>query len=272
MQRPPSLSWLAIESLAEQHHFTGPLAQLRGEIADLSYKSYSHESENHRFDLAVLASLTPRLWPASYSRFNGYGAEYTSIDSLHLWKAEPMELACEVWLRSRTPSDPSHLAVYHMMNIVLHSNITVIQSFVHSAPDSTGRDPTKNAAAREAVNWAKDRHYLVASWHADSLITAIERALTDSQHDSTQVGARQGLRMVQSSHSDQRRLDHEAPHVPYAIYYATLVLWCGQFTAGQHLDSTRLSAKAVIARGERALSSHRVHIAQLLAQVLRGVA
>ena len=69
---------------------------------------------------------------------------------------------------------------------------------------------------------------------------------------------------------DSRRLPFEAPHIPYAVYFATLVLWCGAVTE-ETTVSNLLSAQASIARGERVLSLHKVHIAQLLARVLNDV-
>ncbi|KAK5242186.1 hypothetical protein LTR40_012878, partial [Exophiala xenobiotica] len=158
---------------------------------------------------------------------------------------------------------------YHMMNIMLHANLTVLQSFAHSPPGSAARDPKKSLAAREMHAWTQDRQYKIARWHAEQMIVSVEGAFT-STAKTDQQGSQQPPSRSSFTASEPRRLPHEAPHVPYAIYYATLVLWCGAVIE-ERGGAQPASVQAPIARGERILSLHKVHIAQLLARVLNEI-
>ena len=154
-----------------------------------------------------------------------------------------------------------------MMGIILHTNLTVLQNFAHSAPGSAARDAQRCSAAKEVYAWTQDRHYTTARWHAERIIDSLEVALADplvmmqTQMPSTRTSP---LAM------EPPRLAFESPHVPYAVYYAALVLWSGTFTVEGRVSSST-SAKAQIARGERILTLHTVHVAKLLARVLSEV-
>lgn len=271
MQRPPSLSWLIMDTIAKQPSSDGPLTDLRLETAELARGAPLTAGTYRKYDLATLTSLIPRLWPAVYPRHNSYGAENRLIESLSLWNTEPVELACEQWFRTRNPTEASHLVIYHMMHLVLHANTTIVQSFAHSAPESAGRDSTKSSAACEISKWTKSIHYETASWHAEAILATVEKAVIAPSSSSEQRTTHQGHGKAAFLYNDRRGLSYETPHVPYAIYYATLVLWCGAFTAAKSEGSAHSNAKAIIMRGERAVSLHKVHIAQLLAQVLREI-
>lgn len=224
--------------------------------------------QNNTFGLTSLASLNSFVWPATYPQQNDYGTEKHPSDDLFVWRADFAELACDTWLRTiHRPENLSHLVLYHMMGIILHSNLTVLQNFAHSAPGSAARDAERGLAAREIHAWTKDRHYTIAQWHAENMISSIEAALTEA------AAARQtqcASARTSSLPLELPGLAFEAPHVPYAVYYASLVLWAGAFTA-PHLAKSSLSERAQLARGELILLAHKVHIAQLLARLLNEV-
>lgn len=163
-------------------------------------------------------------------------------------------------------SNPSELTIYHLMNIMLHANLAVVQHFAHSTPGSAARDAKKSATGKEITAWVQSRHYQIAHWHAEQLITTVEGAFVSSRNKSEQLSSSR----TTSAHAEPRRLPYEAPHVPYAVYYATLVVWCGSILE-QTTKSSSAGGWASIARGERILSLHDVHISQLLAHVLNEV-
>lgn len=272
MQCPPSLSWHHPDSFAEPTSPADRIHQLHRLVAELADGGrMPNTSVCSEFSLASLAYASAFLWPAIYPRQNRYGVDAVVIESLSLWKGDFVELACDKWLRSNgQAADPSHLAVYHMMNLMLHTNLTVLQSFAHSSPGSTARDPKKSLAAQEIHAWTQSRHYKIAHWHAEQMIAAIEGAFTTLTSKGEQPILRQPPTRSSLSTMESRRLPFEAPHIPYAVYFATLVLWCGAVTE-EITVSTSFSAQASIARGERVLSLHKVHIAQLLARVLNDV-
>jgi hypothetical protein len=272
MHRPPSLSWHHVVSFSQMHSAGSQIDRLFHSVAELTDGGHACTSLlSNEFSLASLACLCIYSWPARYPRQNSYGPDNMLRESLCLWKADVAELACDAWLRTTGKAkDPSHLAIYHMMNIMLHTNLTVLQSFAHSAPGSTERDPKKGLAAREIHMWTQDRHYKIARWHAESMITSIEEAFTAPTNRVERQHPQQPSSWSKFSTTETRRLPYEAPHVPYAIYYATLVLWCG-LLADTTTVSSSVVAQAPIARGERILSLHKLHIAQLLARVLNEI-
>lgn len=272
MQRPPSLSWRHVDSFSQLHPVESQTARLFQAVAELT--DGGHASTPHvyeEFSLATLACLCIYSWPAGYPRQNSYGADNMLKESLSLWKADFAESACDTWLRtSGKAKEPSYLTVYHMMNIMLHTNLTVLQSFAHSASGSTARDPMKSSVAREIHAWTQDRHYKIARWHAENMINSIEGAFTTSTNRVEHQNSHHPSSRSSFWTTERRRLLYEAPHVPYAIYYATLVLWCGAVTDTSTISSSA-AAHAMIATGERILSLHKVHIAQLLARVLNEI-
>jgi hypothetical protein len=299
MQIPPSLSWHHVDSVVQSLPPDSQMAQLQHVVAGLTGPAHSRTDSSFldRFSMASLASLSPYLWPAIYPRQNRHHNNDDNgliSEGLSSWKADFIELACDNWLRtsSRQSRNPATLAIYHMMNIMLHANPTALQSFAHSSPGSAARDPKKTSAASEVHAWVQDRHYGIAHWHAEHLIHAIETAFVaaplnrqaEYQQDSQRRPA--SVSPVSSASVEQARLPFEAPHVPFAIYYATLVLWCGAAVPTKESSATTASissqsaaavsavasaARAHVVRGERILSLHKVHIAQLLARVLNQI-
>ncbi|KAJ9608016.1 hypothetical protein H2200_007004 [Cladophialophora chaetospira] len=260
MQCPPSLGWHHPNSITT---FSSPMDR----ISRLHHEEGIGSLRGKSSTLGNLASLSPFLWPVMYPRQNRYGNNNVSVESVSLWKGDFVELACDSWLRSQPQATASDLAIYHLMNIMLHANLTVIQSFVHSASDSAARDPKKSLAAMEIHAWTRSRHYQIAHWHAERMIAAVQEAFTAPSSRSEQSDIQAHIRA--SSGADPRHLSFEAPHVPYAVYFATLVIWCGDIL-NETIASTS-SGQATIIRGERILSFHRVHVAQLLGRVLSEV-
>lgn len=214
------------------------------------------------FHLPSLAGLCSHLWPATYSRQNRNFGDGPSNKSTSFWGPHFVELACDNWLRTiGQTSNYSSLAIYHMMNIMLHADLTMLQHFAHSTPGSAALDAKKSLVAKEIKSWKESRHYKIAHWHAEGIISSVEKAISASSSKAEQH------RSSRSTNIEPRRLPCEAPHVPYAIYYATLVIWCGAITE-ETTNMPSSNAQVFIARGERILSLHKVHIAQLLARVL----
>lgn len=290
MQRPPSLARKYSESFTQTPTNRSRISQLHSVIADLVGSGHAIDPEIHeQFSLTSLASLSTFLWPATYHQQNGYGTDKAPLESFSPWKADFAELACDTWLRTSyrpdNPDDVSHLVIYHMMGIMLHTNLTLLQNFAHSAPQSTARDAKRSLAAKEMHAWTQDRNYTVARWHAEQMIDSIELALTTSADPPSptmmQMQMQTQTKTTAPSAStriapflaitESPRLAFESPHVPYAVYYAALVLWSGEAPMKGTAVPSSPSAQAQIVRGERILSMHKLHIAKLLARVLSEV-
>jgi hypothetical protein len=267
IQHPPSLSWHHIDSFANSPPPASRMQQLGHCLQELTNGHVPINPHIDEFSLPSLAALCVYLWPAAYARQNRYGSDEVVIESLSLWKPDFAESACNNWLRAIGPKrNPSELTIYHLMNIMLHANLAVVQHFAHSPPGSAARDAKKSAIGKEITAWVQSRHYQIACWHAEQLITTIEGAFMSSGNRSEQQPSSRT-----SVHAEPRRLPYEAPHVPYAVYYATLVVWCRSVFKEEKTKSSTSGGWASIARGERILSLHDVHIAQLLAHVLNEV-
>ena len=271
-QCPPSFSWHHADSFARSSNSSSQMHKLHKLVAEVTDGGRTTmPNAGSDFSLASLACASVFLWPVMYPRQNRYGVSNVVVGSLSLWKRDFVDLACDTWLRIHGPStNASHLAVYHMLNIMLRANLTVIQSFAHSQPDSPARDPKKGLAAREVHLWIRSPHYKFAHWHAEHMLTAIEAAFSSPASRSEQSHFQRLSERRSSSMPESRQLPFEAPHVPYAVYFATLIIWCGAMTE-ESSASISLAAQAAITRGERILSLHKVHIAQLLAHVLSDV-
>ena len=138
-----------------------------------------------------------------------------------------------------------------MLHIILHANFSVVQSFAYSLQDQ---------AAAEVSKWISTRHYAIANWHADRILTVAEKAMVNISQKAP--------RSSPSSHSESRSLPFGPPHVPYAIYYASLIVWVGLV---QQRDLAPSLVRSPILRGERMLRLHKTQIANLLAGVLGEV-
>lgn len=272
MQRPPSMSWSHVNSFAHLPSMDSHTTQLRRQVVALTDRSHTVcSNENKKYSLASLAALSTHLWPVVYPSPSRHTSPGTGIKSHSLWKADFVELACDTWLRTAGPgANPSSLAVYHMMNIMLHANLAGLQYFAHSHPGSEARDPEKSSTGREIHAWVQDKHYMIASWHAENLTNGIENAFDTPSDRAKKQDSRAPLTIHSSTSTEPPRLPFETPHVPYAIYFATLILWCGAMVKDNNCSSDA-SARAHLARGERLLSLHKVHIARLLACVLQEV-
>lgn len=272
MQCPPSLSWHHSDSFARAVNPSSRIHDLHRRVAEIVDGGRTiTPNSGSEFSLASLACASVFLWPVIYPRQNRYGVSNLVVESFSLWKRDFADLACDTWLRLHgQDADVSHLTIYHMLNIMLRANLTVVQSFAHSAPGSPARDPEKGLAAREVQLWTRSPQYKFARWHADHMIAAIEGAFTTPVDRSERPGLERFSTPASSSATEAQQLPFESPHTPYAIYFATLIIWCGVMT-DQDDFSTSLATQAAITRGERLLSLHRIHIAQLLARVLNDV-
>lgn len=267
MQRPPTILPFYSESYKRSSSddltskFTGILRGL------LSSAHVAKGSKNARFDNAAISVLSTYAWPAFYDRVNRHGSENFSIEGLSLRSAGFIELSCDGWLQCCASVErPYPLVTYHLVHILLHANVTVLQAYAHSGAGSLTRDPSKSAIAKELQGWAQGNDHMVASWHAQRLVAVIEDVLATSSHQSSLTNTCENTQ-ISGVLAGQTFLQYEAPHVPYAVYYAALVLYCG---ATIRNNSTQISNDAIslLSRAKRILSAHKVHIAQLLARVL----
>jgi hypothetical protein len=268
MFRPPAMLWRSFPradvGIAGNLDRTGPHCS----AVDLS-NAHLAESDTLRsmHPLASLGSLSPYVWPVLYPRQNQYNGDDIHIESLLLAKADFAGLKCSEWYQQQQAIedavDPLHLVSYHTINILMHANMTTLQTYAHSSLGSQTRDPAKSAVAKEMQDWTSSQHFKVAHWYAEQILAAVEktyRAVTRNRSIS---------RATDVPMADSRSFSYEAPHVPYAIYFAALIVW-----SGLALDPNTAGGgqtQAPIVRAEKLLRGHKMHVAQLLATVLNDI-
>jgi hypothetical protein len=264
MTRPPSLMSHLLGKVPSSLGTEFEAVRTRAGIL-VQHRASSDTAHQQSTSFPALTSLAVHLWPAMYSRQNHYKGEDVLVEGLHSGNADFVESALERWYQvypQGSPSCYSDHIVYHMMHIMLHTNVTILQIYAQSAPGSFARDPTKSTTAREVCAWIKDHHYVCASWHAEQLTALVENNIQANSDNRT-------TRRSMNSLVEGRRLAYEAPHVPYALYYASLILWCRGAVTSEKTASAQ--TRAPLVRGERILSLHKLHAAQLLASVLGEV-
>lgn len=268
MFRPPAMVWRSVPESRTWAPGAHDRFELQQHVDDLI--GAAECIPKLRYPLSGLASLAPFLWPAMYPRQNQYHDDNIQIESLLLAKSDFAAQALNRWRQQNTTLaqriDPMHMVMWHTMCLLLHANMSTLQTYAHSSLGAQTRDTSISAVAKEVNDWISSRHYQSAQWHAEQVLSMVEEAFATTKRDATQ---RNASRVLRPNLAESRVLAYEAPHVPYAIYFAALVLWCG-ITLGSQEAGTAQN-QAPIARAEKLLRLHKIHVAQLLASVLNDI-
>ena len=211
-----------------------------------------HDSASALLTIAILAS--PRL----------AGSDSSSIVRT-LWRSEYFELALSKWARVQSPdsADWSLLTLYHLICINLHTNIGLIQRLVHVSSGLRG-DVRASKTWSSLDIWRKSRHYPAARWHAQTILSRVNEVLASG--NASQQSNEDDILKDSNSKTLQQAVVPESPHLPYAVYSATLVLWCGDYLSA---GSTSPAGMAYINTSILLLASMRVRIAALFQRTLR---
>ncbi|OAA53577.1 Acetoacetate decarboxylase beta barrel domain protein [Cordyceps fumosorosea ARSEF 2679] len=193
-----------------------------------------------------LGGLSTYLWPATRSWSNERANSDEERPHNPLWKAEFVALACDKWWNSQQPnSDASVTILYHCVKLLIHADIELLVGYFRH---SLGKEQHSRFQLQEFPSvraWLDSHNAAIATWHADSLLSAAEgfRCQERSTNDDMSPGVGDGR--------TEPEVDPESPHIPYAIYYATLVLWARQVTRRD--NDAGLTGIAQLAQGQRLL-------------------
>ncbi len=260
-QRPPTFFSPDYATLSIDPTSPGPAAAFRELVADIANPGSAVDGDKIRMlSLASLSALSPAIWQAVLL------APAPSQISRSPWKSDFVELALHKWLRSHHDDiEPGARVLYHLINIALKINPAVLRSFAHSPVANTVGSlaaPDVECFQSGIVKWFRGRQGASATWNAEQLMDCAEAAgklksgiesdsnavWTAIEHSAASPGI--GINMV---------------HVPYAVYYATLVLWCRAAV----LDARNARSKqAHLTRGMYVLSGLDLRIASLLERAL----
>jgi hypothetical protein len=149
MVKPPLMPWTALQTVIEASPPNSRLQKLYRATQHIPQSREHSNSQTHQASrLSSLASIAPRVWAAMYPRQNAYGQDNVLTDAINIGEPGFAEVACESWLINQPSGEvvnASHMAIYHMMHIMLHANVTLLQTFAHPPSVSVARDPAKSS-------------------------------------------------------------------------------------------------------------------------------
>lgn len=224
----------------------------------------NHMMKKHHF--GVLASLSPFAWPVLRMRSElGHPANL-------LWNVDFAAACCDKWLSAQGSNlDASSLIMYHTTSLMLHVDILLLQRFATRPLDTVTQGRHFNGPFKVLQTWVNSEDYQIALWHARYILqyteTVYSRTLHRNSNSQTHPADSTTTRTfgIQESSASRRLAISEAPHVPYATYFATIVL-CASAALIQGSDEFM----GHLSKGKHFLSQSRLRIAQLLSRVLDG--
>ena len=176
----------------------------------------------------------------------------------NLWKSDLVEIKLQQWYEEHGRNSSccsSTLILHHMICLNIHSNIDLLQRHARSVA-KTRCLPTQANVFHTIERWRSSRQYAICTWHATKILILGISDLTEVEH----VGSRPNL-------------SPEPPHVPFCIYFATLVLWYGAAGRPDHEQQQRLKlGGSCIEIGARLLSNLKAHVAIHLRRALHELA
>lgn len=248
LQRPPALAAEDFTPVASLQTVERALPTLPRAIQD--------EQDSEPTEVIRLAELASPSWFVSPHGPSGF-------PNPALWKADFVEVALERWYsshESRTSSDAWTTMLYHMVCLNMHSNIDLLQRHARLVA-KTGRLPSQPAVFRSVDKWRNSRHYRICKSHAD-MVLAIDMSFSNQHRPA---GApRASSAMLYGSRKPSTHIS-EPPHVPFCIYYATLIIWYGIIGNTEQNTST---ANVCLETGARLLFELKAHVATHLGRAL----
>lgn len=229
-----------------------------------STSSRRHRPSLSKHDLAPL--LTP---PDQVNKIAGSLREvaalgayaWTSVPSSQvfsrewqLWRPEFVELALERWreaLETSKRMELSPLLFYHLIHLHLQTNLGVLQRFARkfiTLPETSHDKKIFEMLCQCTCG----RPFTAAVWHAKAMLRLIREHIT--------VPSRSQLKA-----SDKFQA-LEPPHLPYCIYFATLIVWYHEYTSSGLYS---LARNVCIENGIHLLEMLKVRVAKVLANTLR---
>jgi hypothetical protein len=179
-----------------------------------------------------------------------------------IWKPDFVELKLRNWIeRPMADTEPSSLITYHMGHINLHVNIGFLQRHSRSLSRNDYR-ASKSSIKTSMWERVSGQSHETATWHSHSLLKLVRsmaetRFLLPHHPDS-----------VANQHTPSNRSFPQPPHLPFCVYFASLVLWYGAMCTAKPLNQQNIHLR----NGAQLLESLSVHVAKYLARALYELA
>lgn len=251
--RPPNCSFRSDFAFRGYGGFASSASDVDNLVRTLLTPGSSVASSYQQQDsIIALASISIMAWPV-------LPRGIIQSQKRTLWNAEFLELALNSWARTQSHGcNWSMLLLYHLIHVSIHTNMGLVQHFAHSPAQSLFRKKSGRAFAC-IEQWQKSNHYLVAKWHAQSILRRVKDAMAASQMRSSD-----SLGDVPSG-TGRPLILPESPHLPYCVYFSALVLWCGSIVS---TDEKVLNLSSIDTCSQL-LSGMKVRVAELLEGILR---
>ncbi|KAK5689348.1 hypothetical protein LTR97_012912 [Elasticomyces elasticus] len=232
LQRPPCATPPQLRSMASlEQNQAAPNPGLPGHAQGL------HTS---------IAGLSTFAWAASCQ-----GEELSC--SRQLWRSEFVELAMERWMDERelplSGSDLPTILIYHLMHLRLKVNLDFLQK---SAREFTTPRSQTSSSHDVLENYVRERPFAIAMWHARAMLSMVQASL--------------GVPSNATTPSTPSKRMSEPPHLPYCIYFSTMILWYGEFAKSGYRS---LARDACIKQGVRLLGGLKIRVARVFIVALR---
>ena len=198
--------------------------------------------------LREVVNLGIRTWAASPR-----GQEYTRVPQL--WKPEFIELGLERWVSAqssspRTTELPSIL-LYHLAHLHLQVNLGTLQRLARSFK-ANPRTPSDEKVSDIVRRCTRGPSFKAAVWHAVAMLRDIK--------DYVAISSRRQPEFL------ERLLILEPPHLPYCIYFSTLMVWYSDFVVA---GAPSITGNTCIENGIHLLGMLNLRVAKVLANALR---
>ncbi|KAJ4154904.1 hypothetical protein LMH87_000175 [Akanthomyces muscarius] len=265
MRRPPSLGEYDIAALCS--HDRGS----EGEATELSSFSRLVESfvtpgypidpitlQSH--SISSLGALSAYLWPVTRMSFNQQTSGGGAPAQNPLWKRDFVALACDKWWNSHQPnSDPFTAILYHCAKLIVHADIELLESYFSRSLQKERRGHAELAEYKKVRAWSASHDGAIASSHGNAVFLVAESLWCRDGNDEGSLAHGSYLWATTQPSTDP-------PHMPYIIYFATLVLWAQDVARSGSEDA--LAGVALLAQGQRLLRKCTSRIAALMERVL----
>lgn len=247
LQRPPTLTTLTDESMGSINSTNSSPTHC---LHDLSTLLSSHErsasATSNSTSLSIIACLT--WFPSPRGSF-GWHEPPT-------WKVDFVELALSRWNEALAPGEePWDRVLFHMAHINLHSSLGLLQRHAKRLAKNI-RPPTEQGSFAAISKWLASQHFDISAWHAKSLLGIVKSSIGDHHWATGNFNSAEQL--------NRRAPISEPPHLPFCIYFASVVLWYGCLRPEQG----RLQPNLCIINGTNLLSRLDVQVAKHLSDAL----
>lgn len=242
MHRPPAGGFNDIRGLQQLLEQSGDTSFSLSSFFDPA----SEPSRTTKSEKASLSAIIALAWPV-------LARDVKQTESPSLWRADFFELALNNWAKSQDRSPPWRTTIlYNMMIMSIHANLGLILRLAH-APKGVRNRTESSTAFATLKRWRETRHFVIARWHAQALLQRVRLGMKEEGEAGAALGRPSPI--------------VEPPHLPYCVYYASLVLWTSSLLSPDGTKDEELPKSTCV----QILAGMKVRVAELLAGILRDL-